>query len=91
MYLAFFMQKTGCASTKIEVFGRSGGGACMERTISMMVGKGSLNHNNRTFIAKNVDRERSKGNKVYVKENIKKVYHSLFDGKLLHGQRLWVL
>ena len=54
----------------------------MERTISMMVGKGSLNHNNRTFIAKNVDRERSKGNKVYVKENIKKVYHALFDEAL---------
>lgn len=54
----------------------------MERTISMMVGKGSLNHNNRTFIAKNVDRERSKGNKVYVKENIKKVYHTLFNEAL---------
>lgn len=27
----------------------------MERTISAMVGKGSLNHNNRTFVAKNVD------------------------------------
>ena len=54
----------------------------MERTISMMVGKGSLNHNNRTFIAKNVDRERSKGNKIYVKENIKKVYHVLFDKAL---------
>lgn len=54
----------------------------MERTISMMVGKGSLNHNNRTFTAKNVDGERSKRNKVYVKENIKKVYHALFDGAL---------
>lgn len=54
----------------------------MERTISMMVGKGSLNHNNRTFIAKNVDRERSKGNKVYVKESIKQVYHTLFDEAL---------
>ena len=54
----------------------------MERTISMMVGKGSLNHNNRTFIAKNVDSERSKGNKVYMKESIKKVYHILFDGAL---------
>lgn len=54
----------------------------MERTISKMVGKGSLNHNNRTFIAKNVDSERSKGNKVYVKENIKKVYHTLFDEAL---------
>ena len=54
----------------------------MERTISMMVGKGSLNHNNRTFTAKNVDAERSKGNKVYVKESIKKVYHTLFDKAL---------
>lgn len=54
----------------------------MERTISMMVGKGSLNHNNRIFTAKNVDAERSKGNKVYVKESIKKVYHALFDEAL---------
>lgn len=54
----------------------------MERTISMMVGKGSLNHNNRTFTAKNVDGERSKGNKVYVKESIQKVYHALFDEAL---------
>ncbi len=54
----------------------------MERTISMMVGKGSLNHNNRTFTAKNVDAERSKCNKVYVKESIKKVYHTLFDKAL---------
>ena len=51
----------------------------MERTISMMVGKGSLNHNNRMFTAKNVDAERSKCNQVYVKESIKKVYHALFD------------
>ena len=54
----------------------------MERTISMMVGKGSLNHNNRTFTAKNVDKERSKCNKVYVRESIKQVYHSLFDEAL---------
>ena len=54
----------------------------MERTISMMVGKGSLNHNNRTFTAKNVDAERSKCNKVYVKESINKVYHALFDEAL---------
>lgn len=54
----------------------------MERTISMMVGKGSLNHNNRAFTAKNVDKERSKCNKVYVRESIKQVYHSLFDEAL---------
>lgn len=55
---------------------------CMERTISMMVGKGSLNHNNRTFTAKNVDAERSKCNQVYVKESIKQVYHTFFDKAL---------
>lgn len=54
----------------------------MERTISMMVGKSSLNHNNRTFIAKNVDSERSKCNQIYVKESIKQVYHVLFDEAL---------
>lgn len=54
----------------------------MERTISMMVGKGSLNHNNRTFTAKNVDAERSKCNQIYVKESIKQVYHTLFDEAL---------
>lgn len=54
----------------------------MERTISMMVGKGSLNHNNRTFTAKNVDAERSKCNLIYVKESIKQVYHTLFDEAL---------
>lgn len=54
----------------------------MERTISMMVGKGSLNHNNRIFTAKNVDGERSKCNKIYVKESIKKVYYTLFDEAL---------
>ena len=47
-----------------------------------MVGKGSLNHNNRTFTAKNVDAERSKCNQIYVKESIKQVYHTLFDEAL---------
>lgn len=54
----------------------------MEKTISMMVGKGSLNHNNRAFTAKNVDKERSQYNQVFVKEDIRKVYHELFDKAL---------
>ena len=54
----------------------------MEKTISMMVGKGSLNHNNRAFTAKNVDKERSQYNQVFVKEDIRKVYHTLFDKAL---------
>lgn len=54
----------------------------MEKTISMMMGKGSLNHNNRAFTAKNVDKERSQYNQVFVKEDIRKVYHALFDKAL---------
>ena len=35
------------------------GGNKMQRTISAMVGKGSVNHNSRKFKAENVDGERS--------------------------------
>lgn len=34
----------------------------MERTISAMIGKGSVNHNTRVFTAKNVDKNRSDDN-----------------------------
>ena len=34
----------------------------MERTISAMIGKGSVNHNTRAFTAKNVDKNRSVDN-----------------------------
>lgn len=44
-----------------------------------MMGKGSVNHNTRTFKAKNVDAERSKYNIQYCNTNIKTVYHLLFD------------
>ena len=48
-------------------------------TISGMMGKGSVRHNNRDFTAANVDRERSGQNIVFVNENLKQVYHELFD------------
>ena len=51
----------------------------MQRTISIMTGKGSLNHNDRKFTAKNVDAGRTESNIVYCNENIKQVYHKLFD------------
>lgn len=51
----------------------------MKRTISVMVGKGSLNHNSRQFHAENTDPTRSYLNKEYCNENIKDVYHELFD------------
>ena len=47
-----------------------------------MVGKGSVNHNSRKFKAENVDGERSHFNVDYCNENIKKVYHKLFDEAL---------
>lgn len=34
----------------------------MKRTISVMVGKGSVRHNNRDFMAENVDAERTHNN-----------------------------
>ena len=51
----------------------------MERTISAMIGKGSVNHNTRAFTAKNVDKNRSADNVEFCKEDIKQVYHKLFD------------
>lgn len=37
----------------------------MKRTISIMLGKGSIHHNERKFTAENVDKERSKNNVTY--------------------------
>lgn len=54
----------------------------MERTISGMMGKGSVRHNTRAFTAKNVDTERSKDNVEFCSEDIRDVYHKLFDGAL---------
>ena len=54
----------------------------MKRTISAMVGQGSVNHNSRAFNAKNTDPERSHLNITYCHENIKTVFHELFDEAL---------
>lgn len=54
----------------------------MKRTISTMVGKGSVTHNSRSFTAENVDSERTHLNIDYCNEPIKKVYHELFDEAL---------
>lgn len=47
-----------------------------------MVGKGSVNHNSRKFKAENVDGSRTHLNIDYCNENIKDVYHELFDDAL---------
>lgn len=54
----------------------------MKRTISVMVGKGSVSHNSRKFNAKNTDPERTPLNISYCNKNIKSVYHHLFDEAL---------
>lgn len=54
----------------------------MQRTISAMAGKGSVNHNSRKFKAENVNGERSHLNIDYCNENIKDIYHQLFDEAL---------
>lgn len=51
----------------------------MKRTISGMIGAGSLTHNRRDFIAENVDPNRVQLNICYQNENLKEVYKELFD------------
>jgi hypothetical protein len=47
-----------------------------------MMGKGSINHNTRAFTAKNVDSERSIDNVEFCNQDIKAVYHEMFDDAL---------
>ena len=54
----------------------------IKRTISGRIGKGSIGHDNRLFIAKNVDASRTERNIVLVREDIEQVYHKLFDKPL---------
>lgn len=51
----------------------------MKRTISVMLGKGSVSHNSRKFLAANIDRERTPLNISYCNTPIKEVYQTLFD------------
>ena len=57
-------------------------GDLLKRTISFMTGKGSLKHNSRKFHAKNTDPNRTHWNVEYCNEDIKDVYHELFDDAL---------
>ena len=51
----------------------------MKRTISGMIGAGSLAHNRRDFVAENVDPKRTQYNICYRNENLQEVYKELFD------------
>lgn len=50
----------------------------MKRTISFMTGAGSTKHNERAFIAENVDKDRVQYNIEYCNEKIRDVYQKLF-------------
>ena len=54
----------------------------IKRSISGRIDKGSIGHNNREFIAPNVDRNRTKEHIMLVREDIQSVYHKLFDKAL---------
>ena len=50
----------------------------MGKTISFVKGKGSISHNNRDFIAENVDRDRTAWNVEYITQPIREAYDQLF-------------
>ena len=54
----------------------------MKRTISAMSGPGVIAHNRRSYIAENVDRNRTSLNIEYCYTDIRQMYHQLFDAAL---------
>ena len=50
----------------------------MAKTISFVKGKGSLRHNNREFIANNIDETRIPWNIVYIKKPLEDAYEEIF-------------
>lgn len=54
----------------------------IEKTISGCMGPGSMAHNKRSFLASNVDAERTERNVIEIDDDIKVVYHELFDDAL---------
>ena len=61
----------GCRPQRIIVEQRRN---AMQKTLSITIGKGSIGHNNRAFLANNIDSNRSQNNIIFHRENIKKGY-----------------
>ena len=53
-----------------------------KRTLSGCIGKGDLNHNNRSIITANVDKEKIADDIIICQRSLKKLYHDLFDEAL---------
>lgn len=54
----------------------------VKRTLSGCIGKGDLNHNNRSIITANVDKEKIADDIIICQRSLKKLYHELFDEAL---------
>lgn len=52
----------------------------MEKSISISLGGGSINHNDRKFITKNVDKSRTQNNITLENKSLEEMYHEVFDG-----------
>ena len=52
------------------------------KSISGIIGKGSIRHNNRNFYASNVDQSRTKDNIILCRQDIHEAYHEIFDEPL---------
>ena len=50
----------------------------MGKTISFVKGKGSLSHNNRDFVADNVDKDRMDWNIYYIQQSLREAYDQIF-------------
>ena len=54
----------------------------VQRTLSGCIGKGDLNHNNRSIITANVDKEKIADDIIICQRSLKQLYHDLFDEAL---------
>nr|CRY95750.1 hypothetical protein [uncultured prokaryote] len=78
------MGDVGNVTDKLSLTLRSRGKAVISMgvTISGMTGRGSIRHNNRLFSAANIDKSRSGLNVTFCQEDLKQVYHQVFDEAL---------
>jgi len=55
----------------------------VQRTLSGYIGKGDLNHNNRSIITANVDKDKIADDIIICQRSLKQLYHDLFDKALV--------
>lgn len=55
----------------------------VQRTLSGCFGRGDLNHNNRSIITENVNKDRIFDDMIICQRSLKQLYHELFDEALV--------